>query len=172
LVNAATVVYAEWAGGSMATLPNEAAGVAAERRFRSRAAAGGTYTFPIGLSLTVEAQANEAAPRKEEWQLLRARNPVAWGRALQWAFDRQELSARRSLFVYGQWRDAIVRRFDLSGFVQADEGSARQYWFEARRRFEGFDIALRWQAQRGPAWSRFGAASEQRSAQLIGTLYF
>ncbi|MEF7614657.1 hypothetical protein V4F39_12115 [Aquincola sp. MAHUQ-54] len=173
LVGQATTVHAEWAGGRLEPLLDRALATDGGRRFRSRAALGLTHTFPIDLSVTVEAYYNEAAPSRGQWRALGAASPSALGHALLWSWAQQEQPSREAVFVHAIWRNVVRHRLDLSGFVQADtDAGGRQYWLEARQRFDAWDLALRWQQQTGPAWTRFGAVPERRTVQLLAAFYY
>ena len=168
----AVVAYAEWAGGRSPSLIALGANRDDDRAFRSRSAVGATWTLPIDLSLTLEAQANGAGATPAQWRALAASDPLAWGHALQTAVARQDLPTRHGLFIWAAWHNIGMRRLDLSAFVQSDlGGGAQQSWLELRRRFDGIDLALQVQRQSGEDWSRFGAARERRSVQLLGILY-
>lgn len=173
LVANSMVAYLEWAGGRTPLLIERAAGISDQRAFRARTATGFTYTFPIDLSLTFEYQTNSAGASSAQMRQLTAVDPLTLARVLQGTSTSQELPGRQALFAHMSWRNVIVRKLDLSGFIQADiDDGGRQSWLELRRRFDSADVSLQWQRQTGKPWTRFGALPERRSVRLLLNFYY
>jgi hypothetical protein len=164
------VAYLEWAAGRRASLLGRGLGVD-DSAFRMSSAIGMTWTSSLDLSLTAELQRNGAGATPEQWRGTQARNPAAWGSALQTSVASQELPTRYGGFVMARWRNIGARRVDLSAFAQFDQGGGRQTWLELRRHFERVDVAVQLQAQNGPSWSRYGAMPESRSVQVLAAFY-
>lgn len=154
LAGDAVVVFGEVTSGTGQTLAAQARQEAAIERRRQRAALGFTYTTPINLSLTVEAEYNGAAPNRSQWQALRAAGPTAALQVLGTASALQDLPARRAVFAYATWKDALVRRLDLSAFVRQElETHSRSQWIEARHRWDHVDLALQYLVNTGDSGS-------------------
>jgi hypothetical protein len=164
------VAYAEWAGGRRSSLLGAATG-ADDRAFRASSAIGATWTTPLDLSFTAEFQSNGAGATPASWRDAQTGDPQGWSRAVQTGVAAQDLPTRHGAFFMAIWRNVGVRRLDLAGFVQADEGGGRQTWLELRRHFDRFDVALQLQHQRGPSWDRYGAMPEARSVQVLASFY-
>lgn len=143
LAGDAVVVFGEVTSGTGQTLAAQADQEATTRRRRERAALGFTYTAPINLSFTLEAEYNGAAPNRAQWQALQSAGPAAALQVLGTASALQDLPARRAVFAYATWKDAFVRRLDLSAFVRQElETNSRSQWIEARHRWDHLDLAL------------------------------
>ena len=79
---------------------------------------------------------------------------------------------RRALVLYATWRDALVRRLDLSGFVRYDAIThSRSQWLEARYRWDRLDLALQWQGYGGNAGSVFGIVPQHRTVEVSLRFY-
>jgi hypothetical protein len=173
LIGDATVAYAEFATGKGPSLIAEALGRPDTDRWRRRAAFGLTYTTGFNLSLTAEADFNSAAPDRGQWDALRNASLVDALRYLQAAQDLQDLPVRRAVFLYATWRDALVRRLDLSGFVRYDAVTrSRSQWLEARYHWDRVDFALQWQKYSGDADSVFGIVPQHRTVEASVRFYW
>jgi hypothetical protein len=173
LINKATVGFLEYSGGRGRSLENVARGLPKSEKWRHRAALGVTVTTPFNLSLTVEADYNSAAPDRARWDALRAFDPVASLRLLQAAQDLQELPVRRGAFFYATWRDAFVRRLDLSGFVRQDlVAHSRDQWLELRYHWDQVELALQWQLLSGGPESVYGLVPQRRAIEASLRVFF
>jgi len=173
LLNSATVAFVEYAAGRDRSLVARALGRAEAESWRQRAALGLTYTTAFNLSLTVEADFNGAAPNRSQWDALRAGAPGSSLRLLQASQDLQELPVRRAAFVYAIWRDAFIRRLDLSGFVRYDAVThSRAQWLETRYHWDGVDLALQWQLYSGGPDSVYGSVPQKRAVEASLRVYF
>jgi hypothetical protein len=164
------VAYAEWAGGRRASLIGRATGQDG-KAFRASSAVGASWTTPFDLTFIAEAQTNGAGSTPDQWRSLQANNMAGWGTAVQASVSAQELPTRYGAFFMANWRNAGMRRLDMSAFVQVDQGGGRQIWGELRRHFDRFDVALQVQKQSGPSWDRYGAMRESRSVQLLAQFF-
>ncbi|WP_280152214.1 hypothetical protein [Piscinibacter sp. XHJ-5] len=173
LIGDATVAFAELAAGKGPTLIAEALGRIDTERWRRRAAFGLTYTTAFNLSLTAEADFNSAAPDRAQWDALRTASLADSLRYLQAAQDLQDLPVRRAAFLYATWRDALLRRLDVSGFVRWDAVThSRSQWLEARYHWDRVDLALQWQKYSGDADSVFGIVPQHRAVEVSVRVYF
>ncbi|WP_373974876.1 hypothetical protein NT239_14760 [Chitinibacter sp. SCUT-21] len=172
LVGDALTMHGEYSGGQARSLLDQALQNPSEAQFYSRLAAGGTYTFPIDLSLTLEYQYNQAAANHQQWQVL-ASQPQKYWAYRQYVFHLQDNPTQHNLFMLANWNNALWRRFDLSAMLRHDlVDHSGQYWLEARYRFSQADIALQWQYQQGNAGSQFGALPQKSSVQALLKYYF
>ena len=135
LIGDATVVFGEFSAGKGPSLITQALGTNADKRFQTRAAVGLTYTTSFNLSLTAEAEYNEAGPTRRQWRALPGISPFGQLGLLNTSQTLQDLPARSAGFLYALWKDALVRRLDLSAFVRREnETSSRVQWLEADRK--------------------------------------
>ena len=172
LVGDATVVFGEFTVGKGRSLMAQAMGVAEPERTQRRAAVGLTYTTSFNLSVTVEADYNSAAPDRADWNAMWAVAPTSPGQLLAASQLQQDLPVRRAGFVHATWRDAGLRRLDLSGFVRFEtETHSRAQWLEARYRWERTELALQWQAFSGAPQTLFGPVPQRRSVELALRFY-
>ena len=138
-----------------------------------RGAVGLTYTTSFDLSLTAEAQYSSAALSESDWRSLRAGMPAQYLTLLQFAQREQELPVRRSAFFYATWKNAIVRRLDVSAFVRHEAATkSRAQWLEARYRLDHADLSLQWLQHSGDADSVFGSLPEKRMVEAAVRVYF
>lgn len=173
LAGGAAVAFAELAVGKGPSLVDEALGRPSSDRWRQRAAFGMTYTTGFNLSITAEADFNSAAPNRSQWDALLASSTVDALRFLQAAQDLQDLPVRRAAFLYATWRDALVRRLDLSGFLRWDAVThSRSQWLEARYHWDRVDLALQWQGFFGDPGSVFGMVPQKRAVEVSVRFYF
>jgi hypothetical protein len=170
LVGDATVVHGEVAAGQGHSLIAQALTLTEVGRQQQRAAVGLTYTTGFDLSLTAEAEYNSAAPDRAEWNALPG---PAQQLLLATAAAGQDLPTRRQLFFFARWKDFMVQRLTLSGFVRHDlETRSRALWLEARHAWDGAELALQWQAFSGPTGSLFDAAPQPQTLQLALRWYW
>jgi len=164
LLGSATIAFAEFSTGRGPSLAARARGLAEPERRRGRAAVGLTYTTGFNLSLTAELEHNSAAPDRAQWQALSALDRL---RLLDLAQRSQDLPARQALFLYATWKDALVRRLDLSGFVRHEPLTrSRAQWLEARYRWERVDLSLQLQHHSGGDDSVFGSIPQERAMEV------
>jgi hypothetical protein len=172
LLGESTVVFGEAAFGRGRRLVAEALQIDAPKRQQQRVALGATYTTGFNLSLTAEAEYNSAAPDRAAWQSLAALGPYAQLQVLSTAQRVQELPFRRAVFVYATWKDALLRRLDLSAYLRRDaQTDSRDQWLEARYRWDRADLALQWQAYSGIAGSVYASVPQRRAIELVLRAY-
>lgn len=173
LLGSATVAFAEASIGKGRSLRAQVIAGTDSDRWQQRAALGLTHTTAFNLSLTVEAEFSSAAPSRAQWYELRTRSPTGALRLLQTAQTLQELPTRNAAFVYATWRDFMIRRVDLSGFVRYDVATrSREQWIETRYHWNDVDIALQWQLHSGRPDSVYGSVPQKRIVELSARLYF
>ncbi len=167
LAGDAVVVYGEATFGKGPSLVDQALQTGGRDRMQRRASLGLTYTTPFNLSLTVEAQYASAAPDRSQWNALPSIAAAAPLQLLSVAGDLQDLPARRGAFVYATWKDAFVRRLDLSAFVRQElETDSREQWLELRHRWDRFDLAAQVLVHSGDAGSVYRSIPQRRSLEL------
>jgi len=84
----------------------------------------------------------------------------------------QDLPVRRGAFFYATWKDAMVRRLDLSAFVRYEPLThTRAQWFETRYHWDRVDLALQWQLYSGKPGSVFGSVPQGRAVELSLRVY-
>lgn len=167
LISDSAVVFGEFTSGKGRSLVAQALELNQARRHQERAAVGVTYTTPLNLSLTAEAQYNSAAPDRSQWKALPGLDPSARLRVLGTEPTLQDLPVRNALFFYANWKDLLVRRFDLSAFLRRDsETHSRHQWIEARYHWDSAELALQWQLYSGSAGSLYGSVPERRAIEL------
>lgn len=167
LISDAAVVFGEFSAGKGRSLVAQALELHQSQRRQERAAVGLTYTTPLNLSLTAEAQYNSAAPDRRQWKALPGLDPSARLRVLGTQPTLQDLPVRNALFFYANWKDLLVRRFDLSAFLRRDsETHSRAQWIEARYHWDSAEIALQWQLYSGSPGSVYGSVPQRRAIEL------
>lgn len=167
LASDAVVVFGEAAIGKGPTLAAQAQQQPIAERNQRRAAAGLTYTTSFNLSVTVEAEYNSAAPNRSQWQALQATGPLASLQVLGESSRLQDLPVRRAVFGYATWKDAFVRRLDLSAFVRQElETNSRSQWIEARYRWDHADLSLQLLLNNGSAGSVYRVLPLRRALEV------
>ena len=165
LLGDAVVAFAEFTAGRGKPLVAQALNQPAANDDQQRAALGLTYTTGLNLSLTAEADYSSAAPRGDRWHqmpLLVQQQTLATAQALQ------DLPTRNQWFVYANWKDLFVPRFELSGFLRQDMDSAsRALWLEGRYAWQRAEVALQWQQFAGAPGTVYYAVPQQQTVQLI-----
>ncbi|WP_341668692.1 hypothetical protein [Alcaligenes sp. SDU_A2] len=173
LLNDATVGYVEWSGGRRPTALQQALGHQEDRAFRNSAVAGITYSTEQKLSVTVEYQYNEAAPRGSSWNALPAASMPAYLRYRQYTTRAQEMPTRSAWFLYATWQDVLINRLDLSAMVRRSNADRSVLsWLELRYRRVQDEFAVQWQAMSGGTHSEYGLAPQKRAWQLLYRYYF
>jgi len=169
LVGDSTVAYGEFTGGRGISLIAQALALPEQQSSQQRAALGLTYTTGFNLSVTAEAQYSSAAPNENQWRALPA---TAQQQVLATAQSLQDLPTRSQLFFYSTWKDLLVRRFDMSGFLRQDlQTNSQALWLEGRYAWERVELALQWQLYAGSAGSLYYAVPEQQTIQLVLRAY-
>lgn len=172
LASDALTLHAEYSGGQAASLLDQALRSGSDKQFYSRLAAGGTYTFPIDLSVTLEYHYNQAAANQAQWQAL-AHHPQAYWAYRQYVFNQQDQPTEHGLFMLANWNNALWRNLDLSWMWRHDlVDRSHQHWLEARYHFPRVDLAVQWQTQSGEAGSQFGALPQKSSVHALLKYYF
>lgn len=169
LVGESTVAFGELSAGKGRPLADVAAGLNTLETSQRRAVLGMTYTTGFNLSLTAEAEFNDAAPGRAQWASM---DPGARLALLATSQRLQDLPSRQALFIHATWKDAWVRRLDLSAFVRQEQATdSRAQWLEARYRWDQADLALQWLGHSGAPESVFGALPLRRSVELVLRVY-
>jgi hypothetical protein len=167
LISDSAVVFGEFSAGKGRSLVAQALQLNQPQRHQERAAIGLTYTTPLNLSLTAEAQYNSAAPDRAQWRALPGIDPSARLRVLGTQPSLQDLPVRNALFFYANWKDLLVHRLDLSAFLRRDsETHSRAQWIEARYRWDSAELALQWQLYSGRPDSVYGSVPQRRAIEL------
>jgi hypothetical protein len=163
------VAFGEFTAGKGKSLVAQALNQPEANSSQQRASVGITYTTGFNLSMTAEAEFNSAAPTGDQWSLL----PVATQlQVLATAQNLQDLPTRSQWFLYANWKDALVQRFELSGFLRRDmQTSSRALWLEGRYAWDRAELALQWQAFSGSRGTVYYAVPQQQSLQLILRVY-
>ena len=169
LVGDAVVAFGEFTAGKGQSLVAQALSQPVSNSNQQRASVGLTYTTGFNLSLTAEAEYNSAAPNADQWNQL----PVAaQQQVLATAQALQDLPTRSQWFLYASWQDALVQKFDISGFLRQDMHSAsRALWLEGRYSWERAELALQWLAYAGSPGTVYYAVPQQQTVQLILRVY-
>lgn len=163
LAGDAVVVFGEATIGTGPTLAARAGLEPEAERRQRRGALGFTWTTPLNLSLTVEAEYNGAAPDRAQWQALQGQGLQLLGAASA----LQDLPARRAVFVYASWKDALMRRLDLAAFVRQElETDSRSQWLELRHRWDQVDLAVQVLLNSGDAGSVYRLVPLRRAVEL------
>lgn len=160
LANARSTVFLEWSGGRMRSDAARAMDQPGQASWRNRMALGGTYTTAANVALTLEYQANSAAPAAGGLRALAHTAPAAYGRVRAWQFNVLELPSRREWFAHATWSDALVRHVDLAALAKISaEDHSHLAWTELRYRMRGCDLSLQRQQRSGEPWTAYGAAA-------------
>jgi hypothetical protein len=173
LVNDATVAYVEYSGGRSSSLLAQAQMPAPASAFRSRLAAGATYTTANNLSLTIEYEYNGAGLDRAAWDALRSGSPAVYAQYRILAAELQELPTKQRVFAYARWQDAMINHLDFAAFAYYDPlDSSRQAWIEARYHWTKLDLALQWQVNSGSPGSEYGALPARQNWQALVKYFF
>lgn len=169
LLDDATVIFAEYAGGRSRSLAD---GPTAVNHFHSRLATGATRTFPGKVSATLEYDYDGLSANRSAWRTL-GKSPARQGVYRGAVGREQELITRQSLFSYISWQDAIVRHLDATLMGRYDLVDDSFFaWIEARYHWPRADLAVQWQADHGGSHSAYGAGSQRNVLQAMLTFYF
>jgi hypothetical protein len=169
LLGDAVVAFGEFTAGRGQTLVAQALQQPVDNSNQQRAAVGLTYTTAFNLSLTAEAEYNTAAPWGNQWSQL----PLgAQQQVLSTAQALQDLPTRSQWFLYANWKDALVPRFALSGFLRQDmQTASRALWLEGRYAWDRAELALQWLQYAGAPGTVYYAVPQQQTLQLILRVY-
>lgn len=172
LLNEATVAYVEWSGGRSPSQLSRALNTADDTAFRSRLAAGLTYTTKNKISLTGEYQFNGAGLDQADRDGL-IRRPAAYGQYRRWVQNSLDLPTRHAVFLYVNWQDAMRNHLEVNAMLRlnADDDS-RLLWLEASYHFDRADLALQWQRNSGSPGSEFGALQQRQTVQALVRYFF
>lgn len=169
LVGDAVVAFGEFTAGKGKSLVAQALNQPELNGNQQRASVGLTYTTSFNLSLTAEAEYSSAAPKGDQWSLLPA---AAQQQVLATAQALQDLPTRSQWFLYASWQDALVQKFDISGFLRQDmQTASRALWLEGRYSWERAELALQWLAYAGLPGTVYYAVPQQQTIQLILRVY-
>jgi hypothetical protein len=173
LIGDSAVVFGEFSVGDGQSLVAQSLDLAEAKTHQRRAALGMTYTTSFNLSFTVEAEYNSAAPDRSDWNSLAGVDPVAPLRLIGTASTLQDLPVRRATFLHATWKDALVRRLDMSAFVRFEDTSdSRAQWMEARYRWDHADLALQWLLYSGDPGSVYRTVPLRKAIDLALRFYF
>jgi hypothetical protein len=169
LLGDAVVAYGEVSAGKGMSLVAQALKQQELNNNQQRASAGLTYTTGFNLSLSVEAQYNSAAPEGDQWSLLA---PPAQQQVLATAQALQDLPTRSQWFMYASWKDALLRKFDLSSFLRQDmQTSSRAFWIEGRYTWRQAQLALQWLSYAGTQGTVYYAVPQKQTVQVVLRVY-
>jgi hypothetical protein len=169
LIGDAVVAFGEFSFGKGKSLVSQSLAVPEGNGNQQRAAVGLTYTTGFNLSLTAEAEYNSAAPNGDQWYLLPG---SAQQQVLVTAQALQDLPTRSQWFLYANWKDVFVRRFEISGFLRQDmQTSSRALWLEGRYAWKRAELALQWLAYSGSPGTVYYAVPQQQTLQLVLRVY-
>ena len=141
--------------------------------FRNHSASGLTYTTSNKISVTAEFEYNGGGMDQEKWNSLGQTSLPAYGIYRRYLQNVQETPAKRSIFVYASWQDALINHLDLAAMSRYDIADAsRMSWLEARYHLKHTEFALQWQRNSGKNLSNYGAAPQMQSWQLLARYYF
>lgn len=169
LIGDAVVAFGEFTAGRGPSLVAQALDRPEGNSSQQRAAVGLTYTTAFKLSLSVEAEYNSAAPHGDQWHLMSVQEQqqvLAASQALQ------DLPTRSQWFMYADWKDVGVQRFNVSAFLRQDmQTASRAFWIEGRYAWERVEVALQWQRFDGSVGTVFYAVPQQQTVQLVLRAY-
>jgi hypothetical protein len=169
LLGDSVVAYGEFTAGKGISLLAQALDLPELNSSQQRAAAGLTYTTAFNLSLSAEAQYNSAAPNGDDWGQLA---PAVQQQVLATAQALQDLPTRSQWFLYTTWKDALLRKFDLSSFLRQDmQTSSRAFWIEGRYTWDRAQLALQWLSYAGSAGSVYYSVPQKQTVQLVLRVY-
>lgn len=169
LITDAVVAFGEFTAGKGKSLVAQALNLPEANGNQQRAAVGLTYTTSFNLSLTAEAEYSSAAPYGNQWHLLPASTQQ---QVLTTAQALQDLPTRSQWFLYADWNDLVIRRFDVSAFLRQDmQTSSRSFWLEGRYAWERAEVALQWQVFSGAEGTVYYAVPQQQTVQVVLRVY-
>ena len=172
LVSKTTVVFGEFSAGEGRSLVAQALNLPEAARGQRRAALGLTYTTGFNLTATAEAEYNSAAPDRDQWSALSGTDPAGPLRLLATAQTLQDLPVRRAWFFHATWKDALVRRLDVSGFLRRDgETRSRAQWLEARYHWDRADLGVQWLLYSGGSGSVYQTIPQRRTVEVTLRAY-
>jgi hypothetical protein len=153
-VGQSTVVYLEWSGGrslgiidaalvfgrETGSVPPGAPSVISQggqEQFRNQVAVGASYTTESKITFNLEYHYNEAGFSRADWERWFAlgngrptSSPIVrelwYIRA--YANDRQEPLQQHGIFLRGDWKDFLVQKLELTGFILADASDGSTMW--------------------------------------------
>jgi len=173
LATDALVAYAEWSSSKQVSLIDRVLGSAPVAHRTQQAALGLTYTLPIDLALTVEAEYNGAGLDQAGWSGLFSQGAAGYQRYQLLTQPSQELGTRRAWLFYASQKGLGLKQLDLTGFVRVNAiDHSRLVWAELRYHWPRFDAALQWQRSSGGALSEYGFMPYRQVLQLLGNYYF
>ena len=168
----ATVLHLEWSAGRSSSLLAQATALPADTAFRSRLAAGFTFTTATKLSLILEYEYDGSALGARGWTELARTSPGGYGVYRNYVAEVQDPPTRRRIFARAFWQDAGIVHLDLSSYVFFDAiDRSRQAWFEARYHWPRLDLAVQWQHNSGSPFSEYGALPQCCVTQLLARYF-
>jgi hypothetical protein len=173
LIGDSAVAFGEFAIGDGRSLVAQSLNLPEAESRQQRASLGVTYTTGFNLSITAEAEYNSAAPDRSDWDALAGIDSAAQQRLIGTASTLQDLPVRRAAFFHVTWKDAFVRRLDLSGFMRFELNTeSRAQWMEARYRWDHADLALQWLLYSGDPGSVYRSIPLHRAIDVALRYYF
>jgi hypothetical protein len=167
------VAFGEYATGKDRSLLERLRGDLVPLRTQRRGAIGFTYTAPINLSFTAEIDYNSAAPNAQDWQALGRSGSNEQYRLIAAVGGLQDLPVRRAAFFYFTWKDALVRRLNLSSFVRTEANTrSKIQWIEARYQWDNVDLAAQWLHYSGNPGSVYRAIPQRSALEIALRMYF
>ncbi|HVO89824.1 MAG TPA: hypothetical protein VMV45_14885 [Casimicrobiaceae bacterium] len=199
-VGQSIVAYVEWAGGQRRGIIDEALlfgrqtgqipaaapyviDQGGQKRFRSQAVIGASYTTENKITFNLEYHYNGAAFSRADWNRWFAAgegrpafSPIAqqlWF-IRNYAAERQEPLQRHSLFLRGDWVDFLVPKLELTGFALADATDGSTLWqLEADyARTDLWSFGVLATGTTGGRRSNFGSLPRAASVLLKVSRYF
>jgi hypothetical protein len=173
LANDSTVLFAQWVGGRSRSYYARALGLPGNAGFKDRASAGATYTTAMKLSLTAELDVSRGSLSHADWVQLGERDPQSYWLYRSWIQQQQEMATRRALTLYANWRDAVVKRLDVTGLTRINLADKSSFsWLEFRYHWDQVDLALQWQTTAGQPLTEYGALPQSRATTLSLRSFF
>lgn len=157
LANDATVLFAQWVGGKSQSFYEQALKLPGEDRFHDRASAGVTYTTALKLSLTAELDFSRNSLSQRDWGQLAQQDPQKYWLYRAWILEHQEMPTRQGLTLYASWRDALIKRLDVTGLTRVNLTDNSHFsWIELRYHWDRVDLALQYQVNAGNPFTEYG----------------
>lgn len=173
LVGDATVVYAEWSYGRLASLAQQWLAAAGTDALRHQAAAGLTYTLSSGTTLSAEWSFNGAGLDRHQSQQLFTRSADLAAAAVASAQANQDQLARRAWLLYATHKGVVHKQLDMAAFLRGNAvDRSTLAWVEWRYHWPRFDGVLQWQRGFGDVQTEYGSLPLRQAVQLIGVAYF
>ncbi len=173
LLSEAVVGHAEWSSAREPSALDRVLAAITPQQRRDRAALGLTMALPAKVSLTVEYAYNGLGLSRGDLPAAQAAGPLALGHFLADAADRQDQASRHAWTVYATKTGLVLRKLDLTALLRHNAvDHSLMGWLELRHRWDGADLALQWQWQKGNPLTEYGLPTMRRALQVMGVWYF